>query len=256
MDGVGDGSAAMASPLAALAERRAAAAASPLAAPVCNEPVGIVSVAEKSPLAWSADGKRLAAVAGGGAIYILAFDGSTFRMSKLLPSVGGRAIRALLWHVDNVTLVVAGMDGVVVWDVEAAVVTQVISHRTLKALGLPPTTPQVAGAHESDVESVCWAFDSTSLITGSKGACVCCGQVHSLVPHERARTRRHQREGVGHEQARVVVAPHGDNHGPQGAGPIRQIHRCHRPPRHRRPRRFHQDMGRVHAGAGLAGQAG
>lgn len=140
----------------------------PLEPPVvCTAPVGVVSVAEHTPLAWSADGQRLAAVSGNGAVFILAFVEGTFRMTKVLTGGGGHAIRALAFHpTDSTVLVSAGVDGILVWDIDAGAVVQLISHRSLKTVGLAAGTPVGAGAHESEVECITWLHGGTSAVTG------------------------------------------------------------------------------------------
>jgi hypothetical protein len=156
--------AAVESPLRAARGSAAAALPAPV---VCTAPVGVVSVAEHTPLAWSADGQRLAAVSGNGAIFLLAFVEGTFRMTKVLTGGGGHAIRALAFHpTDSNVLVSAGVDGLLVWDVEAGAVVQLISHRSLKTVGLPATTPVAAGAHESEVECIAWLHGGSSAVTG------------------------------------------------------------------------------------------
>jgi WD40 repeat protein len=137
---------------------------------VCNTPVGVISVAERTPLCWSEDGTMLAAVGGNGSIFILHLVDDTFKMWKLL--LGHKhTVRCLLFHPKNSNqLVSGGVDGLFVWDVGNAAITQLFSYKTAKELGVPASLLTATGAHESDVESMAWAFDGASLVTGSKDA--------------------------------------------------------------------------------------
>lgn len=107
-----DGQSVVTSPLLATGhDPRASHAAAVAAAPAtCSVPIGVLSVQNRSPLAWSPDGTMLAAVAGNGSIFILAFVGDKFVMRKLLTGHTQR-VAALSWHpADGNVLVSAGVE--------------------------------------------------------------------------------------------------------------------------------------------------
>lgn len=114
-------------------------------------------VQDRTPLAWSADGMRLAFVSGSFGVYVLDMQGNYFRMARVL--TGHRtAVRTLSFHPRDANILVSGgADGLLVWDIRRGEPLQTLS----KAAG-------VAAAHESDVECVAWVHDGTALCTGSK----------------------------------------------------------------------------------------
>ena len=133
----------------------------------CSLPVGVISVAPRTPLAWSGDGTALAAAGGNGGIFILAFAGDTYKLSKLL--LGHKHTpRALLFHPHDANMLVSsGADGVFVWDVAAGVVSQVATTRPLKEFALTAAR-LIPGGHDSEVECMTWVHDGAALVTGSK----------------------------------------------------------------------------------------
>lgn len=140
----------------------------------CSQPLSVVSVANSTPVAWSPDGARLAAVGGNGSIFLLAVEGGAIAMSKLIPGQK-RAVRALAFHPRNPNLLVsAGVDGIFLHDVERALALVAISQRPVRelAVDLAVTTIVSDGAHEGEVECVAWAEDGACLLSGGKDAAV------------------------------------------------------------------------------------
>lgn len=135
-----------------------------------TSPTLVLGVQDASPLAWNTTGDVLAGVSSNHSIFVFALSGQAFKLTKELGGGHRLTVRGLLFHPREADVLISGgVEGIFVWSLASSRVMQVISHMNAVDLfsGLSGVTTAV-GAHESDVECMCWTHDGSTLITGSK----------------------------------------------------------------------------------------
>lgn len=121
----------------------------------CTRAVATMGVQNDTPIAWSADGGKLAYVAENCSIFITSDHKSRFTLEKCLDG-HNRRVHALLFHPERPLLVSAGVEGIFVWDIEKGVLVQKIDQKSS------------SNAHSNGVECLTWVYGGSTLISGSR----------------------------------------------------------------------------------------
>ena len=133
---------------------------------LCTAPAKIVGVQDKTPLCWDSSGKKFAFASNNRSIYIwerVDTPDGNFKMHlrQVLRGAHIHPVVALVFDPnfeDTNTLVSAGGDGIIVWNVATGEVDKT----------LPLRQEMGQDYHTSDVECVKYCFDGNYLISGSR----------------------------------------------------------------------------------------
>ena len=126
----------------------------------CNRALQVVGIEDNTPLAWGADSKTLAFVAGNKAISVADLPGDGTMTLRVSLAGHRNNVLGLEFHPSEPLLISCGVEGIFIWDL------------AIEALRARLTSYKNKNAHEGQVESVCWLHDGHVLATGGKDSAV------------------------------------------------------------------------------------